>query len=253
MARRQSLDIAAVARKSGVTSRTLRHYDAIGLLTPARTNPDGRRFYEQPQLLRLQHILLLRELGTPLDTIQRIVDTDDPATTVRLLREHLAAVEEERERYARLGRTVAATIASLENGTTMSADEIFDGFDHTQYEPEARVRWGDDAVQHSNEAWKALGSEGRRAHLAEHVAIASGLGELKTAGAGPDAAGVQALVARHHAWVSVFWTPDAAAYRGLGNMYVQDPRFEANYAKYGEGVAAFLRHAIRIYADANLS
>jgi len=253
MARTQSLDIAAVARKSGVTSRTLRHYDAIGLLTPARTNPDGRRFYEQPQLLRLQHILLLRELGTPLDTIQRIVDTDDPATTVRLLREHLAAVEEERERYARLGRTVAATIASLENGTTMSADEIFDGFDHTQYEPEARVRWGDDAVQHSNEAWKALGSEGRRAHLAEHVAIASGLGELKTAGAGPDAASVQALVARHHAWVSVFWTPDAAAYRGLGDMYVQDPRFAANYDKYADGLAVLMRDAMHAYADANLS
>ena len=55
------------------------------------------------------------------------------------------------------------------------------------------------------------------------------------------------------AWICVFWTPNRAAYRGLGDMYVQDPRFEANYAKYGEGVAAFLRHAIRIYADANLS
>jgi len=253
MARTQSLDIAAVARKSGVTSRTLRHYDAIGLLAPARTSPDGRRFYEQPQVLRLQHILLLRELGTPLDTIRRIVDTDDPATTVHLLRDHLAALERERERFARLARTVAATITSLENGTPMTADEIFDGFDHAQYEPEARVRWGDDAVRLSNEAWKALGSEGRRAHLAEHVAIASGLGELKSAGASLADDAVQALVARHHAWVSVFWTPDAASYRSLGDMYVQDPRFAANYDKHADGLAVFLRDAIRIYADANLS
>src|SRR5450756_2401035 len=220
MTQAQSLDIAAVARKSGVTSRTLRHYDAIALLAPARTSPDGRRFYEQPQLLRLQHILLLRELGTPLDTIRR---------------------------------TVATTITSLENGTPMTADEILDGFDNTPYEPEARVRWGDDAVRLSNEAWKALGSEGRRAHLAEHVAIASGLGELTSAGASPADDAVQALVARHHAWVSVFWTPDAASYRSLGDMYVQDPRFAANYDKHADGLAVFMRDAMHVYADANLS
>src|SRR5450756_809076 len=108
MARTRSLDIAAVARKSGVTSRTLRHYDAIGLLTPARIGPDRRRFYEQPQLLRLQHILVLRELGTPLDTIRRIVDTDDPATTVHLLGARLAALERERERFCLLYTSDAA-------------------------------------------------------------------------------------------------------------------------------------------------
>jgi DNA-binding transcriptional MerR regulator len=253
MPRTQSLDIAAVARKSGVTSRTLRHYDAIGLLTPARTGRDGRRYYERPQLLRLQHVLVLRELGTPLGTIQRIIDTDDPSTTVRLLRVHLAALERERERFARMARTVTATITSLENGTTMTADEILDGFDNTPHEPEARARWGDDAVQRSNEAWKALGSEGRKAHLAEHVAIASGLGELKTVGARPDDDAVQALVARHHGWVSVFWTPDGAAYRELGDMYVQDPRFAANYDKHADGLAAFLRDAMHAYANANLS
>ena len=249
----EQLDIAAVARVSGTTSRTLRHYDSIGLLTPASTGPDGRRFYGPAQLRRLQHILLLRELGTPLDTIRRIVDADDPTTVVALMRDHLAAVERERERFARLAATVAATVESIENGTTMTADEIFDGFDHAQYEPEARERWGADAVTSSNEAWKRLGPEGRKAHLAEHVAIATGLAELKAAGAADADDAVQVLVARHHAWICVFWTPNRAAYRGLGDMYVQDPRFEANYAKYGEGVAAFLRHAIRIYADANLS
>ncbi len=253
MPKAKALDIAAVARMAGVTSRTLRHYDAIGLLTPARTSSDGRRFYEQPQLLRLQHILLLRELGTPLVTIQRIVDTDESTTTTSLLRDHLSAVERERERFARLASTVAATITSLENGTAMTADEILAGFDHQQYEPEARTRWGDDAVRRSNEAWKDLGPEGRKAHLAEHTAIASGLAELKAAGASPADDAVQALVSRHHAWVSVFWRPDRASYRGLGDMYVQDPRFEATYAKHAEGLAMFLRDAIRIYADANLS
>lgn len=247
------LDIAAVARVSGVTSRTLRHYDSIGLLVPASTGHDGRRFYGQPQLRRLQHILLLRHLGTPLDTIRRIVDTDDPVTTVALMRDHLAALERERERYARLASTLEQTITALENGATMTPDEIFHGFDNEHYQPEARARWGDDVVNRSNEAWKRLGSDGRKAHLAEHVAIAVGLAELKAAGAAPRDGVVQALVQRHHTWVSMFWTPDAAAYRSLGNMYVEDPRFETTYAKYGEGVAAFLRDAMHVYADANLS
>src|SRR5450830_1814518 len=122
----EQLDIAAVARVSGTTSRTLRHYDSIGLLAPASTGHDGRRFYGQAQLRRLQHILLLRHLGTPLDTIRRIVDADDPTTVVALMRDHLAALERERERYARLASTLEQTITALENGATMTPDEIVD-------------------------------------------------------------------------------------------------------------------------------
>ncbi|MFL3870168.1 MerR family transcriptional regulator [Streptomyces griseobrunneus] len=58
--------IAAVARMSGVTARTLRHYDGIGLLPPARIGSNGHRPYEERQLLRLQQILVLRELGVGL-------------------------------------------------------------------------------------------------------------------------------------------------------------------------------------------
>src|SRR5660397_287135 len=82
-------DIGRVAKMSGLTSRTLRHYGDIGLLAPAWTGPDGRRRYGQPELLRLQHILVLRELGTSLDRIASIVDSDDPSTTIALLRDHL--------------------------------------------------------------------------------------------------------------------------------------------------------------------
>jgi len=133
-------DIGRVAKMTGLTSRTLRHYDDIGLLTPAWTGNDGRRRYGDPELLRLQHILVLRELGTSLDRIAQIVDSDDPSTTIALLRDHLAGLTAERERYARLAATVARTIDSLEKGKPMTAAQIFDGFEHEQYEPEARER-----------------------------------------------------------------------------------------------------------------
>src|SRR5690606_2718446 len=126
-------DTSDVARLAGLTSRTLRHYDAIGLLTPAWTGPDGRRHYGEPELVRLQHILVLRSLGTALDTIAAIVDTDDPALTASLLRDHLAGLEAERDRYTRLTDTVRRTITSLEKGFPMVATDMFDGFDHTAY------------------------------------------------------------------------------------------------------------------------
>ncbi len=247
------LDIAAVARASGVTSRTLRHYDAIGLLAPAWTAPDGRRFYGDPELVRLQHILVLRELGVALDRIARIVNTDDAEQVTALLTDHLAGLEAERERYARLAATVRRTIDSLQKGTTMTAADRFDGFDNSEYEPEARERWGDAAVDSSNAKWKAMGADGQAKHHAEHVAIAEGIAALAADDAEPSDPRVQALVARHHAWVSVFWTPGAEAYQGLGEMYVMDHRFRANYDKFGDGTAELLRDGIDVYAIETLA
>ncbi|WP_062378905.1 MerR family transcriptional regulator [Demequina pelophila] len=243
------IDIAELARTAGVTSRTLRHYDAIGLLRPARTGPDGRRRYGEAELLRLQHILVLRELDVPLGTVASIVDTDDPALTADLLRDHHAALLARSARLATLAATVELTLDHLEKGTPMTAPDMFEGFDQSRYEPEARGRWGDDAVDRSHAAWAGLGAGGREAHLAEHAQIAAGIAGHAAAGTSPDDAAVQALVARHHAWVSAFWTPGRDAYRGLGEMYVEDPRFRKTYEKFGEGTAELLRAAIRIFAD----
>lgn len=241
------IDIARVARLSGTTSRTLRHYDDIGLLTPAWTGPDGRRHYGDDELVRLQHILVLRSLGTSLERIRRIVDTDSDATRIAQLRDHLDGLRAERDRYDRLIATVTTTIDSLEKGTPMNTDTMFDGFDHTQYEAEARERWGDTSVDDSNTAWKAMGEDGQRAHLAEHQAIGEELSRHAAEGHSPADAAVQAVVARHHAWVSRFWAPDAEAYRGLGRMYVDDPRFRETYDAFGPGTAELLRDAITVF------
>ncbi len=130
----------------------------------------------------------------------------------------------------------------------MTTDDMFEGFDNSRYEPEARERWGDDAVARSNAAWKGLSPEEQRVHLAEHEAVAAALGRLAAADAAPGAAEVQELVARHHAWVSLFWTPGREAYTGLGRMYVDDPRFRATYDKHGDGTAELLRDGIEAFA-----
>jgi DNA-binding transcriptional MerR regulator len=246
-----SIDIRQASKKTGVTSRTLRHYDAIGLLAPAETAHDGRRYYGEPELLRLQHILVLKELGVDLATIARILDAD-PGHAVGLLKDHLAALTKERDRYARLATTVGRTIDHLEKGTAMTADEMFEGFQHARYEPEARERWGDDAVDRSNANWAALGKDGQQRHLDAHREVVEALGAAIRVGFTPDSDEVQEIVARHYAWVSLFWTPTAETYTGLTQMYVDDERFRRNYDEVAPGAAALLRDAAAIYAEREL-
>ena len=128
-----------------------------------------------------------------------------------------------------------------------------EGLDNSEYEDEARARWGGDAVERSNAAWRALGPDGQREHMAKHVRVAQALAAQAADYAEPGSDAVQALVARHYAWVSLFWTPDREAYKALGAGYVDDHRFRANYDKFGDGTAELLRDAIAIWADANLA
>lgn len=122
-----SWSIQQAARVSGVTARTLRYYDEIGLLRPARVGSNGYRYYEREQLLRLQQILLLRELGLDLTTIGKVVDAQhDP---IEALRQHHRRLLDERGRLDRLAITVAATIKHLEEGTDMPAEHMFEGFE----------------------------------------------------------------------------------------------------------------------------
>lgn len=116
--------IQQVARMSGVTARTLRYYDEIGLLNPARIGANGYRYYEREQLLRLQQILLLRALGLDLSTIGQVIATErDPAET---LQRHHRELLSEREDLDGLAATVAATIHHLEGGTDMPAENLFE-------------------------------------------------------------------------------------------------------------------------------
>ena len=229
---------------SDVTSRTLRHYDAIGLLPPAWIGADGRRYYRRPELLRLQRILLLRELGLGLAAIAEALEREaDPVAVLRTHRDRLAG---ERDRLAHLVRTVDATIESLEGGEEMSAEQMFSGFGHNPYEAEARERWGDEAVDASYQRIRDLAPEQAELARTGFGKVHSGLAELLSAGVPVTDPRVQELVGLHHEVVSLFWTPSAEAYRNLGRMYLDDERFQATIG--GEAVTRYLAEAMGIYA-----
>jgi len=242
--------IQDLARAAGTTSRTLRHYGQQRLLEPSRVGRNGYRYYDQASLVRLQRILLLRELGLGLPVIAEVLAGErEPA---RALRVHLQLLEQERSRLARQIDSVRTTLRKTERGEELMAAEAFDGFDHAQYEDEVVQRWGREAWDRGNSWWDSLGKDGQDAHQAEHEAIAQGLAQAHADGADLGRDDVQALVGRHHRWVSRSWTPDRAAYVNLGQMYADDPRFAANYDRHAEGSAAFVRDAMAVYAEANL-
>jgi DNA-binding transcriptional MerR regulator len=248
-----SWSINEVARMSKVTSRTLRHYDAVGLLTPAHVADNGRRYYERKQLLRLQQILLLRDLGLGLGAIAEVLERQSRHTTVEVLRRHRGWLLEERNRLARLARTVETTIDNLVKGGEMAAEKMFEGFEHNPYEAEARERWGDEAVDASYrrmQGWTEADAEKARTG---YTRVHEGLAPLFVAGVATDDPRVQELVQLHYEVTSLFWTPTAEAYRNLGQMYVDDERFRRNIGGGNDALVEYLRDAMAIYADARLS
>ncbi|WP_424183308.1 MerR family transcriptional regulator [Actinokineospora sp. G85] len=240
--------IQQVARMAGVTSRTLRHYDEIGLLPPAHVGRNGYRYYGQDEVLRLQRILVLRELGLGLDDIAAIVD--DQKDAVAALRAHHERLLAERDRFDRLARTVSRTIADVQRGKTMTnVDHWFEGMIDTarqkELEQEARQRWGDAAVDKVRNTWsKEKGEQWGRAVLAFVAHI--------DAGRAPEDPAVQETVAGHHEWLSGHWTPNRESYKGLADLYADDPRFRANFDKTDVRLAEYLRTAMKVYADAEL-
>ncbi|MFI8826970.1 MerR family transcriptional regulator [Streptomyces sp. NPDC053431] len=253
--------IADVARMSGVTSRTLRHYDEIGLLPPAYVAAGGHRYYAEPQLLRLQQILLMRELDVGLREIQAVLDSR--ADRVSVLREHHARLLAERDRIGTLARTVARTIADLEEHEESEDEEsmvrinrpenLFEGFrPDPEMEAEVRERWPA-AYEESRQAVEALDAATTEEWQREVTAQMIRFAEFMAAGTPVADPAVQAEVDVHYRGVARFWTPNAEAYRGLAATYVEDPRFRENFDRIADGLAAYLRDAMAVYADARLS
>jgi len=247
-----SWSIAQVARMSNVTSRTLRHYADIGLLPPAYIGGNGYRYYEREQLLLLQEILVLRELGLGLDVIGKTLSGEQDRLDA--LRRHHRRLLAERDRFDRLAHTVAKSIEELEGGEeNMPAEQLFEGFDNSQYEDEVRERWGQTEAYAERQRRVAAMTKDDAARIqAEQVAIEVALAELLAAGVPSSDARTLDVVDRHYRWMSNFWTPNREAYIGIANMYVDDPRFTAHYDERAPGLAGYLRDAIMVYAESRL-
>ncbi|OKJ03880.1 MerR family transcriptional regulator [Streptomyces sp. CB01249] len=241
---------AEVVRMSGVTARTLRHYDAIGLLPPARTGAGGLRYYGEPQLLRLQQILVLRELGLGLGDIGRVLA--EQVDAVEALRGHHRRLLTERDRLDTLATTVSRTIAELEQSgkddapmTINRPENLFEGVQPEQYQESLR-----DFPAHAERVARHVeGSspEDIEAGQRERTARMIRLAELRAEGHAADSAPVQAEVDAHYRLLSALRPVTAEEHLAMGRSVVDNPDWRAAYEAIAPGLAAFQRDAIEAY------
>ncbi|HSN94418.1 MAG TPA: MerR family transcriptional regulator [Anaerolineaceae bacterium] len=245
-----------LSKLSGVSTRTLRYYDQIGLLEPENVGSNGYRLYGQSQVDKLQQILFYRELGLALDEIKDIVNRPgfDPETS---LEGHLVALQKKREQLDMLIRNVKNTINALKEGDEMSDEDKFEGFKQNlikentrKYGPEITKKYGASIVEASNHKLADM----TQAQWQEQESLSKSIFEfLAIAMVKNDPACYEAQKAAdlHRQWLRMFWKDGAyskQAHLLLAEMYVSDPRFTAFYDdKLGKGTAQLLRDAVAIY------
>jgi len=245
--------INKLAKISGVTTRTLRYYDEIALLRPARVAASGYRMYGPKQVDTLQQILLFRELGFALADIKRLLSAPE-FDRAQAFAAHLTELQAKRERLDTLIRNVTKSQAVLQKGHIMADQEKFEGFkqelidkNEQAYGEEVRAKYGDKAMDESNAKLKGLTQAQYQEGERLRVEFESTLKAAFEAG-DPAAALAQKACDLHRQWLSVYYPKYSKEYhRGLAEMYVADERFKANYEKLGTGCTEFLRDAIKIY------
>ncbi len=255
----KELTVKQLAAISGVTVRTLHHYDEIGLLKPASVGANGYRYYGRRELLRLQRVLFHRELGVPLSEIAELLDLEGE-NQISVLRQHRQKLAAERERYGTLIETIDRTIAELQGESAMANADLYQGFS-----PEKQAGYEAWLIERYGEPMRSGIERAKQVHAklppAEQKAALETLGkelrEVEEALAGalrngvdPASEGVGLLIARHRAWVAAMWGRPCSAekYSGLADLYLAHPDFVARYESIESGFAEYLAGAMKLHA-----
>ncbi len=255
-----SYTVQKLANISGVTVRTLHYYDEVGLLEPSRVKNNGYRFYEEKELLKLQQIMFFRELDFPIVEIKKIMD-DPKFDTTAALRDHKKLIEIKKIRLEKLVQTIDKTIKRIQplqassgrmtkKETTMKDEELYQSFkEHDKkYAKEAKERWGNtEAYKQSQEKVKKMSKEDMFTMKKNGDELMKEI--VANMNKGPESRDVQKLIDRHYNNLRTFYEPNIEMYRGLAQMYVDDPRFTAYFEKYAKGLAVFMRDAMYVYCQ----
>ena len=246
--------ISELAGLAGLSTRALRYYDAIGLLKPQALTEAGYRLYGEAEVDRLQQILLYREMGLPLESIQKLLD-EAYFDRRQALENHLAYLQAEQARLEQLMNNVKRSLQAEEGKIRMTDQEKFQGFkerlaeeNEERYGQEIKERYGEETIADSRQKFTALSQD---EYAAMEDLAAQILTELKQAvrqKKDPGGEAGQRLAALHKHWLSYTWpsyTPEAHA--ALAQMYAVDERFRTYYDKEQKGCAQFLCTAIQKY------
>lgn len=251
----KELTVKQLATISGVTVRTLHHYDEIGLLKPANVGENRYRYYGEAELLRLQQILFYREFGMQLGAIAALLDRPG-FDHVRALSEHRAKLAAKAERYRQLIRTIDRTIDRLNGEQLMNANDLYKGFPlerQVDYEKWLVERHGDamkDHIADSKRALASLSGDRQQQLMTELADIECALAEKLRERVSAEAGELAPFLERHRAWVGEMWGRPCSlqAYAGLADLYLSHPDFRARYERLEPGLTGYLTSAMKAYA-----
>jgi MerR family transcriptional regulator, thiopeptide resistance regulator len=242
-----SYSVSQIARLAGVSVRTLHHYDQIGLLSPAERSGAGYRRYGDDDLRRLQQVMFYRELGFALSDITDLI-SDPDAEPAEHLRRQRALLVARLERTRRLVTAVERAMEADRLGIALTPEErleVFGAHDPADFADEVTQRWGDtDAYRQSRRRTTAYGKQDWLAIKAEAEQISAAFAAAQAAGEAPGSAVAMDAAERHRQHIARwFYDCPPEMHRGLGEMYVTDERFAANYESVAPGLAAYIRDA----------
>jgi DNA-binding transcriptional MerR regulator len=248
----RGLTVSDLARLSGVTVRTLHHYDAIGLLVPSDRSHAGYRNYSPADAERLAHIVAYRACGLSLAEIADVLDADGATAEVHLRRQ-LELLDRRLQDTAEQRRVLITALEARIMGINLDPTEILEVFgdhDPTEHAAEAEERWGEtDAYRESHRRTSQYTKADWEHVRAESEAIEAELAGCLAGGEPADGSRARAVAERHRGHIDTWYYPCSyEIHVGLADMYVADPRFTAHYDDRMPGLAAYVRDAI--YANA---
>ncbi|WP_440116449.1 MerR family transcriptional regulator [Paenibacillus sp. QZ-Y1] len=245
-----AMKVKEVTDLVGISVRTLHHYDEIGLLTPDEVTSAGYRLYSDTNLEKLQQILFFKELDFSLKDIKEIINNPsfNPEEALNM---HRRILLDKRQRLDQMIATIDKTILHVRGAIKMTAKEQFEGFDFSQnpYEQEARQRWGDQAVDQLNHKLHSQSTKEQKDLSDQMNDIYTRLAALRHTE--PASEQAQAGIMEWYDYLNNIGSYSLEAFRGLGQMYVDDERFTRNIDQFGEGLAVFMRDAMDAFADQN--
>ncbi|GGF98418.1 MerR family transcriptional regulator [Paenibacillus aceti] len=247
--------IQKLGQLAGISTRTLRYYDEIGLLKPARMNSSGYRIYGAAQVDQLQQIMFYRELGFSLERIRQVI-TDPSFDRIVALKQHRRQLLDRRQQLDLLIANVDYTIAEAEGRLRMTDSEKFTGFkqqliteNEQKYGAEIRKKYGDQTIDQANSKLMNMTQEQYdRVKALEDEVISTLLEAYQTGD--PSSELAQRAADLHKQWLTCYWDSySKEAHAGVAQMYVADERFRAYYDQHQPGLAQFLRDAIDVYVS----
>jgi len=239
--------VKQISRLAHITPRTLHYYDEIGLFKPSLVGENGYRYYAEDSLLRLQQILLYRELDLPLQEIKKILESSD-FEVMHALESHKLLIRQRILHLQRLAQSVDDTLSHLQGEKNMSPKQLFAAFndeEQAKMEQEAMQMYDPGTVKASSAKWKKYSEVEKKRIFAEGNEVYNEF--ILAIPKGPASPEAQVCVERWRKHMDYFWTPNEAQLLGLAEGDNTDPRFKANFDRMHPELAAFVLAAVKVH------